>query len=86
MLPPNKCIYQKRFQLTWDTGEVSVILFLGAAKLAEDEEGESKAREQSEYAEPIPIPAPKAIDAHLVTGLPIQNQKLNYAQKQSQGK
>lgn len=32
--------------------------------------GASKAREQSVYAEPIPIPAPNAIDAHLVTGLP----------------
>lgn len=36
----------------------------------EEEEGASKAREQSVYAEPIPSPAPKAIDAHLVTGLP----------------
>jgi hypothetical protein len=44
---------------------------LGAAnKVAEVEEDASKTREQSVYAEPIPIPAPKAIDAHLVTGLP----------------
>jgi hypothetical protein len=43
---------------------------LGAAnKVAEVEEDASKTREQSVYAEPIPIPAPKAIDAHLVTGL-----------------
>jgi len=37
-------------------------------EVADDEE--SKKREQSAYAEPIPIPAPKAVDAHLVTGLP----------------
>lgn len=51
--------------------------------MAEDEEGASKAREQSVYAEPIPIPAPKAIDAHLVTGLPIQNQKLRYEKEKT---
>ena len=37
-------------------------------EVADDEE--SKKREQSAYAEPIPIPAQQAVDAHLVTGLP----------------
>lgn len=61
-----------------------------AAKFGEDEEeGASKAREQSVYAEPIPSPAPKAIDAHLVTGLPITKKFRNSIMKrknQSQGK
>lgn len=43
--------------------------------MAEVEDDASKKREQSVYAEPIPIPAPKAIDAHLVTGLPKASQK-----------
>lgn len=39
--------------------------------------------EQSEYAEPTPMPAANATDAHLVTGLPDTNdygvrQNLNY--------
>lgn len=57
----------------WETEEVSV-----------NEGGASKAREQSVYAEPIPSPAPKAIDAHLVTGLPThKNQKFKLFLKKS---
>lgn len=50
---------------------------MGATKAAEAEEDDdaSKAREQSVYADPIPSPAPNAIDAHLVTGLPMPTQE-----------
>lgn len=34
-------------------------------------EDSSNLREHSEYAEPIPTPAPKATDAQRVAGLPI---------------
>ena len=50
---------------------------MGATKAAEveDDDDASKAREQSVYADPIPSPAPNAIDAHLVTGLPMPTQE-----------
>lgn len=50
---------------------------MGATKAAEveDDDDASKAREQSVYADPIPRPAPNAIDAHLVTGLPMPTQE-----------
>lgn len=62
-----KAVKEKRRQ-TWDTEEEDLG---GGNKVADDEE--PKRREQSAYADPIPIPAPKAIDAHLVTGLPTPN-------------
>lgn len=40
------------------------------ATVGEVEVEASNLWEQSEYADPIPTPAPRAIDAHLVTGEP----------------
>ena len=51
-------------QLTWETGESETV---GGLKFAV---GLPNNREQSEYADPRPTPAPKATDDQRVTGLP----------------
>ena len=67
------CCYH---QHTWETGVLKVwggcnssgALEVGGTNFAVDP---SKIREQSVHADPMPTPAPKAIDAQRVTGVPI---------------
>lgn len=61
--------------LTCEAGETGEFKILGGADLAGNP---PNFWEHSVYADPIPIPAPKATDAQRVTGLPgMENKETN---------